>query len=141
MPISALSPAFGAARSLPTSSPASPSNSSQLGQADFFKLLLAQMQNQDPLNPTSSSDFVAQLAQFSNLSAVQQLNTSFAGMLALQQLTQGANLIGKSITFLPPGGTQQTGNVDSVKVQNGSLQLMVGGNAVPLNQVTGVVQK
>ena len=59
--------------------------SSLVSQDDFLKLLTAQLKNQDPLNPVSNSDFTAQLAQFSTLSGVQQLNTSTQQMLALQQ--------------------------------------------------------
>jgi flagellar basal-body rod modification protein FlgD len=114
-------------------------NGASLGQADFVKLLTTQMQYQDPMNPISNTDFVAQLAQFSSLQGMQQLNSSINQMLLLQQLTQGSALIGKQITFTSSGKALATnGVVSSVQVNNGSVQLMVGTQAVSLNQVTSV---
>src|SRR5258707_10391150 len=76
---------------------------SQLGQNQFMQLLVTQLKNQDPLNPTSNTDFIAQLAQFSSLQGIEQLNTNFGDLLSLQQLTGGSNLIGKTVQY-------QTGN-------------------------------
>ena len=110
--------------------------SAGLGQADFLTLLMKQMQNQDPLSPVSGTDFVAQLAQFSSLQSAQQLNSNINQMLVLQQVTQGASLIGKQITFASDGRTLTTrGTVDSVQVNNGAVQLMVGNQPVALSQV------
>ncbi len=54
---------------------------SELGKDEFMKLLLAQMQNQDPLNPTDNTEFVAQLAQFTSLEQMTNMNTSLEEML------------------------------------------------------------
>jgi len=59
-----------------TSSVASNFDVSTLGKNDFMKLLLAQMQNQDPLNPTDNTEFVAQLAQFSSLEQMTEMNSN-----------------------------------------------------------------
>src|SRR4051794_39894408 len=82
-------------------SPAASSTSSALGKDDFLKLLVAQMKNQDPMAPTDNTAFVTQLAQFSQLDNSQQLNQNISDMLLLQGLTQGTNLIGKTVTYLP----------------------------------------
>jgi flagellar basal-body rod modification protein FlgD len=127
-----------------TSSPAAAASSSAgfsglggLNQNDFLKLLTTQLKYQNPLEPLSSADFATQLAQFSTLDGMQQLNSTMGNMLLLQSITQGSNLIGKQISY---GAGVQTGRgkVDSVQVVGGELVLMVGGNAVPLNQVQGV---
>jgi flagellar basal-body rod modification protein FlgD len=118
----------------------SPSPSNSLGQADFLKLLMAQMQHQDPMSPMSGTDFTAQLAQFSSLQGIQQLNTNISSMLLLQGLTQGANLIGKNVTYAKPASNANTqGAVSSVKVDGtGSVQLVIGGTGVALSQVRGI---
>ncbi len=121
----------------PSRTPAPPGNT--LGQADFLKLLMAQMQNQDPLNPVSGTDFTSQLAQFSSLQGIQQLNTNFASLLLLQGLTQGTSLIGRSVTYTKPGATlTSTGTVSAVNVANGNIQLVIGGQNVALSQVQSV---
>ena len=85
----------------PTGSAASPLG---LSQSQFFQLLTAQLQNQDPLNPVSSTDFTSQLSQLSMLTGIQQLNTSFQQMLQIQQLSQGAALVGKRTPRIRLGG-------------------------------------
>src|SRR3954451_15317394 len=50
--------------------------SQTLGQADFLKLMTAQMQNQDPFNPVDNTQMVAQMAQFSSLSGISEMNST-----------------------------------------------------------------
>jgi len=108
-------------------------------QDQFLKLLVVQLQNQDPLNPTSQADFTGQLSQLSTLQSLQQLNSNFETMFKLQQLTQGANLIGKQVQFEQKGvsGLQQ-GLVSAVNINSGVVQLQVGNQAVSLDQIRSV---
>jgi flagellar basal-body rod modification protein FlgD len=122
-----------------TSTSATASSSSTLGQTDFLKLLMAQMTNQNPLDPVSGTEFVTQLSQFSALQGIQQMNASFANLLTLQSLTEGANLLGKKISFQQTGSNAiATGTVQSVSLQGGTLQLVVGGKTVAASQVLGI---
>ena len=115
------------------------SGSQSLGKTDFLKLLATQMRYQNPLDPMKDSEFVAQLAQFSSVEGIQQLNSSFANMLLLQQMTQGANLIGKTIAYQKTDSPLTTrGVVASVRVDGGNLSLMVDGKPVALSQVRGI---
>lgn len=110
-----------------------------IGQDQFIQLLVAQLQNQDPLNPVSSQDFIAQLSSLSTVQGLQTLNASFAEMLKLQQLTQGADLIGKTVSYTPAGGgATATGRVDALTVQNDRFVLQLGDTAVGLDQVVSV---
>ncbi len=118
---------------------ASAFSSTQISKDEFLNLLVTQLRNQDPLNPTDSSQFATQLAQFSTLEELQKLNGSFSDMLTLQQLSGGSSLIGRTITFLPTGGSATQGVVSSLGVQNGKVLLLINGNNVPLDQVTGVL--
>lgn len=82
------------------SSTTSASNTKVIGKDDFMKLLLAQLKNQNPLNPMDGTDFAAQLAQFSSLEQLSNLNTELKTQ-GLNQMTlgyaQSANMIGKVI--------------------------------------------
>lgn len=78
---------------------------SQLGKDDFLKLLLAQLQHQDPLNPADNTEFVAQLAQFSSLEQMTQMNSNLLKSLESNtQMSEAVNnamlisYIGKDVT-------------------------------------------
>lgn len=86
------------------SSASSQTNSSDktLGKEDFLKLLVAQLQHQDPLNPMDSTDFTSQLAQFSSLEQLANISSQMKNLLLYQnsiQNTMAVNLIGKDVTF------------------------------------------
>ena len=75
--------------------------SQTLGENDFLKLLTAQMQAQDPLNPMDSANFAAQLAQFSSVEQLTNINTKLTNLAASQaslQNTMASDLIGKKVT-------------------------------------------
>jgi flagellar basal-body rod modification protein FlgD len=88
-------------------------------QADFLKLMTAQLQAQDPTNPVDNSQFVSQMAQFSTLSATQQLDTDLntlstnvsSGMQTSQVLSS-SNLVNRSV--LVPSSTMTFDGTDSV---------------------------
>lgn len=87
-----------------------------VGRDDFLKMLVAQLQNQDPLNPLDGADFTAQLAQFSSLEQLSNMNTQLE-MLNLYQASlnnaQSVNLIGKEVTA----------RGDGIKVEGASADL------------------
>jgi flagellar basal-body rod modification protein FlgD len=60
-----------------------------LGQQDFLKLLLTQLQNQDPLKPVEDKDFIAQTAQFSQLDQMSKLVSLMEKSVSLQEAAQG----------------------------------------------------
>lgn len=104
----------------------------------FLKLLVAQLQAQDPLEPIKDQEFTAQLAQFSQLAGIEKLNANFGDLLSLQQITQGAGLIGKSVTYNAADKTLHTGNVDGFSIAEGQLQLRVDGQEIPIAQIQGM---
>ena len=81
-----------------TSTQSQTSNMKSVGKDEFMKLLLAQLKNQDPLKPMDGTDFAAQLAQFSSLEQLKNLNTTLETQ-SLNQMTlgyaQSVNMIGK----------------------------------------------
>ena len=89
---------------------------SDLGQGDFLKLMVTQLNNQDPLDPQDSGAFLGQIAQFSTVTGIQDLQSSFtdfASSIANDQALQAANLVGRKVIvplesgILSDGGTIQ----------------------------------
>ena len=73
---------------------------SEVGKEDFLRLLVTQLKHQDPLSPISNEDFLAQLAQFSSLEQLQNINTGTQTGLLLQQSVTNSlstSLIGKDV--------------------------------------------
>ncbi len=116
-------------------SSASTRNTGELGKDDFLKLLITQVQNQDPMNPSSDTDFIAQMAQFSALEQMQNLNQSFS-------YTTGFAMMGKYISaeITDEAGDVKfvSGMVESVRVMNGKVYAVVGDDDVPIDKVTYV---
>ncbi len=87
---------LGAATSAATSS----TSSGELGQADFLKLMTEQLKHQDPLNPMENSEFLGQLAQFSTVQGITNLQSTVEGFstaLASDQVLRGAALVGHEV--------------------------------------------
>ncbi|MEE4382338.1 MAG: flagellar hook assembly protein FlgD [Pseudomonadales bacterium] len=82
-----------------------PEREDELGQAEFLKLMTTQLQNQDPLKPMESGDFLGQIAQFGTVSGIQGLQESFSGVaesLAADRALRGASLLGRSALVPAP---------------------------------------
>lgn len=80
--------------------------SNELGQDAFLKLMITQMENQDPLSPQENTEFIAQLAQFSSVESLDKLNnqfTNFSSSFVANQALQASSLVGRSVSV--PGDT------------------------------------
>jgi len=95
-----------------------------MGKDDFLKLLVLQLQNQDPLEPMKNEEYLAQLAQFNSLEQMQNLNKTMSAMSNVQTLSNTAGLIGKQVEFLQDGSTVD-GPVTAVKFTDGTAYLVV----------------
>jgi flagellar basal-body rod modification protein FlgD len=118
------------------SSTKSASGNSALGKDAFLQILVAQLQNQDPTQPMQDKDFIAQMAQFSSLEQMQQLNTNYA-------YSQAYSLLGKTISASFNDSNKQTntvtGMVSGVTTYNSSPYLIVNGSLVPMTASMAVV--
>ena len=113
-----------------------------LGKQDFLKLLMAQLQNQDPMKPMDDTQMIAQMAQFSALEASQQLNSTMQTSNNMQTVLQAGALIGKYIQANQSDGTRTTGAVTSVGLTttNGvtSPTIQINGQDVDYSTITKV---
>jgi flagellar basal-body rod modification protein FlgD len=107
-----------------------------LTQNDFLQLLVAQMENQDPLQPQSDTEMASQMAQFTSLSQTTAMSSSLSMM-------QANSLIGSTVTLQVPNSQSTTsGVVQSVALgaesSDGTPQIMVNGTAYDLSSVLSV---
>lgn len=112
------------------------STSKTLGKQDFLNLLVTQLRYQDPLKPMEDKEFVAQLAQFSSLEQMQNMNQNM-------QLLRAQTLIGKNVTASISDGTttkQIQGTVDTVRIEGENVLLNVNGSEVKLTDITNINQ-
>lgn len=104
---------------------------SALNQTDFLKLLVAQIQYQDPMNPRSDTQMAAQLAQFTALQQATESSSSLAMM-------QANSLVGSTVTVQVDSKTTASGPVTGVVLNNGTPQITIGGKNYNLGQVISV---
>lgn len=103
----------------------------ELGKNEFLNLLVAQLNNQDPLSPQSNGEFVAQLAQFSQVEGIDKLNTSMESMLSgyqSSQALQASSLVGRKV-IVPTDKAM----VDTSETFKASLNLPVSSSNVYVN--------
>jgi flagellar basal-body rod modification protein FlgD len=100
-----------------------------LGKDDFLKLMVAQMKNQDPMNPSDDKDNIAQMAQFSSLEQITNLANATQELADRVTTTQMLGLIGHSVSYVGDDGATATGTVQSVQVAGGSTKLTIDGKA------------
>src|SRR5215212_9540933 len=106
----------------------------------FLKLLVAQMKYQDPSNPASSSELMAQNATFTQVEKLEEIATQNASLLALQRSSSAGALVGRTVSYTDETGAKQTGLVTSVRLGTDSTEAtaMVGGVSVSMGRITEV---
>jgi flagellar basal-body rod modification protein FlgD len=96
----------------------------------FLKLLVAEMKNQDPTSPMESTDYVAQLATFSQVEQSVQVNAKLDQILQASALAQADALIGREITS---ADGKTSGTVTEVKLKaDGIVAVLAGGKEIPI---------
>jgi flagellar basal-body rod modification protein FlgD len=106
----------------------------------FLKLLVAQMKYQDPSNPASSSEFMAQTATFTQVEKLEEIAAQNASLLALQRSSSAGALVGRTVSYTDETGATKTGLVTSVRLGSTTAEAsaMVGGVSVSMGRITEV---
>jgi flagellar basal-body rod modification protein FlgD len=109
-----------------------------LGKDDFLKLLVAQLQHQDPMQPTDNAEYMGQLAQFSTLEQITNVGTEMQRLRTSSQVDQAVALIGKEVGYRLEDDTTATGVVDAVSIDDGEIHLKVGTTQISPSDVISV---
>jgi len=110
-----------------------------LGKDEFLKILITQLQNQDPAQPMQDRDFIAQMAQFSSLE--QMMNVGSELKMLRQSLGIASGLIGQQATWMTydeagePAG-ERSGVVEAIVMRSGEQYAVVDGQEVSLDAIT-----
>ncbi|SET43661.1 flagellar hook assembly protein FlgD [Paenibacillus sp. NFR01] len=111
--------------------------SSTLGKDQFLKILITQLQNQDPMQPMEDKEFIAQMAQFTSVEQLMNISTQLTAMN--QSLGSVSGLIGKTVSWTDADTElPKSGIVDSIVVSNGSQYAVVGDDRILLTDITQI---
>jgi flagellar basal-body rod modification protein FlgD len=110
-----------------------------LGKDDFLKLLVGQLQHQDPLAPSDDQQWIGQMAAFSQLEQVSNMAATSQKIADTLNRTGTLALIGHSVTYLDDAGIAQNGTVEKVDMIDGAASLTIGGvSGIDAGKVTQV---
>jgi len=119
------------------SQPRATGSASKLDSQAFMNLMMKQLQYQDPMEPVSNTEFIAQQAQFSQLSTTQEMNTNIANN---NSASQAMSLVGKSVTLTDPDnkGKTITGTVESSTINGTKSTIKVNGKDYSMSYLKAV---
>ena len=123
----------------PTSQVPGSGSGSALGKDDFLKMLVAQLQNQDPMSPMKDMEFIGQMASFSSLEQINNLAAANDRMADNLSSSTAIGLLGKTVSWVDENDQVQTGVVEKVSTAGGKPSLTVSGReGVDLSVITQV---
>jgi flagellar basal-body rod modification protein FlgD len=113
-----------------TSSNSGSADSATLNYDDFLQLMVAQLQNQDPLNPTDSTEYMSQIAQFSSVEQGINTNSKLDQLLVNSSISQASTMVGH--TLVSADGSA-SGVIASVQIDDtGTTAILADGTKVPI---------
>lgn len=105
---------------------------------DFMKMLITQLQNQDPTEPVTNEDLLNQISTMRNLQSDVELSDTLKSLTLNQQLSTTANFIGKLVTARDAGNDPVTGIVDRVFIQDGKAFVGIGDDEFSVDQISDI---
>ena len=120
-----------------------------LGQQDFLKLMIAQMRNQNPLEPQDNTQFITQLASFQTLTAMEEMSSALKALAQVSGLASASALVGRTVTAtvaasadpqtgMPRPAESVSGVVTSVTFGKSGATVHIGNRAFPADAVQEV---
>ena len=109
---------------------------------EFLQLFVTQLQHQNPLEPTEGAEFMSQLAQFSSLEQLVNLNELGSDAFEFEQLVAGSNLIGKEAAYFDPDtGELDAGTINGIELDDdGTISLIINNLLIPISSVTDIFE-
>ncbi len=107
----------------------------ELGQDAFMRLLIAQMQHQDPTAPADSTQMMTQMAQFSSVENLTGVNKKLTGIGSGQEFSSAVALIGRTVDYTDAGGRAVSGTVDGVEQDAHGVLLRIGSARIETGQI------
>jgi flagellar hook assembly protein FlgD len=109
-----------------------------LDMSQFLKLMIAQLQNQDPLQPLDNAQILQQISQIRQIGESEKLTNTLDSVLLNQNLSSASSMLGKNVKALTDDGQAVNGVVDRVTVTGGTPRLHVGELEVGLNNLSEI---
>ena|SRR5688572_15525942 len=114
----------------------------ELKTEDFIKMMITQLQNQDPMEPAKNQELLAQMSQIGQLQSATSLQESLKGIVQQNQIGAAAALIGKNVQGLDTNDDPIGGIVTSVKVGADGVNLELdNGTSLPITRVTAIASQ
>lgn len=104
----------------------------------FMKLLIAQLENQDPTEPVGNDELLSQLSMMRNLQSDIELSDALKALTTDQQLTTAASYIGKTVTGITESNLEVTGLVDRAFLEGGKAYVEIGSDKLSVDNITSV---
>ncbi len=108
-----------------------------MGKDSFLQLLVTQLQNQDPLSPMEDKEFIAQLAQFSSLEQLQNMNSSLSAFLDLNLMHQASVLIGREVKVYGEDG-DIVGVISEIRFTPNGPMVVIDDEEYPMTHIIGI---
>lgn len=110
----------------------------ELGKDSFLRILVTQLTNQDPLEPMKDTEFIAQMAQFSELEQMMNISEQMNNLTMLSLLSSGG-LVGRTVSFFDEAGGEASSRVLSVRFGDGDMTLeLASGERIPLGAILSI---
>lgn len=110
----------------------------KIDKNQFLEILMAQLQNQNPLKPQQSGKFVEQMSSLTSLEQMTQIANSFQDIQQNSQSQQFLTLLGKDVKATTTEGNSVSGEVESVKFTGDQTSVVIGGNDVGTSEIAAI---
>ncbi|MEM6551916.1 MAG: flagellar hook capping FlgD N-terminal domain-containing protein [Planctomycetota bacterium] len=122
---------------LTTENPVQRDAFAELSTEEFTRIIIAELTNQDPLEPNDTTAILEQISSLRNIESQDSLESSLRSLVLQNEVTQAAGIIGKSVDGLSEANNTVSGIVESVRIVDGQALLQLdSGDSLPFDRVT-----
>ena len=105
---------------------------------EFLKVMITELQNQDPLNPMDNAQILQQISQMREIQSTDQMRETLDSVLLGQTLVSASTMIDRDITALTESGKEVAGRVESVTIEDGKPLLHIGSEKIRLTNIRSI---